>query len=160
MSTDYFLKIEGITGESSDSNHSGWIDVSSFYWGMAQSSKMASGGGGGAGKVQYKDLCVTADIDISTPAIAGYASSGKHIPKVEISACKAGGEQIEYYRITLEDVIITDVSYEGASMRPNVGVSYQFSAARVKQQYWQQTNKGTKGAEAQSGWNIKENKEI
>lgn len=30
MSTDIFLRIEGITGESQDANHKGWINVDSF----------------------------------------------------------------------------------------------------------------------------------
>lgn len=49
MSTDLFLKIEGITGESQDANHKGWIGVDSFTWGATQPGNMATGGGGGAG---------------------------------------------------------------------------------------------------------------
>ncbi|MCU3720356.1 type VI secretion system tube protein Hcp, partial [Enterobacter hormaechei subsp. steigerwaltii] len=40
-----------------------------------------------------------------------------------------------------------------------VGVTYAFQAAKVKQQYWEQTTAGGKGAESSAGWNIKENKE-
>ena len=29
-----FLKIEGITGESQDAAHQGWIDVTSYTWGV------------------------------------------------------------------------------------------------------------------------------
>ncbi|MBP2170222.1 type VI secretion system secreted protein Hcp [Erwinia toletana] len=31
MSTALFLKIDGITGESQDSNHKGWIAIDSLY---------------------------------------------------------------------------------------------------------------------------------
>ncbi|EPC4310549.1 type VI secretion system tube protein Hcp, partial [Cronobacter sakazakii] len=51
MAIDMFLKVEGVTGESKDANHSSWIDVLSFNWGAAQPGNMAVGGGGGAGKV-------------------------------------------------------------------------------------------------------------
>ncbi|HBB6715541.1 TPA: type VI secretion system tube protein Hcp, partial [Serratia marcescens] len=40
-----------------------------------------------------------------------------------------------------------------------VGVTYSFQAAKVKQQYWEQSDKGGKGAESSAGWNIKENRE-
>ncbi|MFC6051689.1 type VI secretion system tube protein Hcp [Acinetobacter portensis] len=33
MAIDIFLKIDGINGESKDSNHKDWIDVQDFSWG-------------------------------------------------------------------------------------------------------------------------------
>ena len=120
---------------------------------------MTVGGGGGAGKVQYRDLTVQALIDKATPAIMRYVSNGKHIGKVELSVCKAGGSQIEYCRITLEDVLITSVIFNGTTSRDLIGVSYQFQASKVKTQYWEQSASGGKGAETQSGWDIKSNKE-
>lgn len=88
-----------------------------------------------------------------------YVSNGKHIGKVELSVCKAGGSQIEYCRITLEDVLITNVIFNGTTNRDLIGVSYQFQASKVKTQYWEQSASGGKGAESQSGWDIKLNKE-
>ncbi len=35
-----------------------------------------------------------------------------------------------------------------------------FQAAKVKQQYWEQTDKGGKGAESLVAWDIKQNKEV
>ena len=112
---------------------------------------MSVGGGGGAGKVNFNDLHVNALIDKSTTAILKHCASGKHLTKVELSVCKAGGQQVEYTRITLEDT--------GADNGDTVGVTYAFQAAKVKQQYWEQTTAGGKGAESSAGWNIKENKE-
>lgn len=34
MAIDIYLKVEGTTGESQDSNHKGWTDVLSFDWGL------------------------------------------------------------------------------------------------------------------------------
>lgn len=159
MSIDLFLKIEGIAGESQDANHKGWLNIDSFTWGASQPGNMGVGGGGGAGKVQYHDLTVQGSIDKACPAIMRYVSNGKHISKVELSVCKAGGNQIEYCRITLEEVLITHVTFNGAHHGAVLGMSYQFQAARVKTQYWEQTDTGRKGAETQSGWDIKGNKE-
>lgn len=50
MSTDIFLKIDGVTGESRDSRHQGWIQIESFSWGATQPSGMETGSGGGSGK--------------------------------------------------------------------------------------------------------------
>ncbi|WP_049280630.1 Hcp family type VI secretion system effector, partial [Serratia marcescens] len=131
----------------------------SFSWGASQPGNMGVGGGGGAGKVCFNDLHVNALVDKSTPALLKHCSSGKHLTKVELSVCKAGGTQVEYVKITLDDVLVTAVQYTGAGGEDTVGVTYSFQAAKVKQQYWEQSDKGGKGAESSAGWNIKENRE-
>lgn len=60
MAIDMYMKVEGMTGESQDSNHKGWTDVLSFNWGASQPGNMAAGGGGGSGKVNYQDLRIQA----------------------------------------------------------------------------------------------------
>lgn len=159
MSVDMFMKVEGASGESKDSNHKGWVDVDSFSWGANQTSSMASGGGGGAGKVSFCDLNVVAKIDKAYPAVLKHCATGKHLGSVEISLCKAGGSQIEFGHITLTDVLVTVVNVDGTNGSDFVTVSYGFQAAQVKAQYWEQTNQGGKGAESQMGFNIKENRE-
>ena len=42
---DYFLKIDGLDGESRDSKHKGEIEISSFSWGMSQQGSGAAGSG-------------------------------------------------------------------------------------------------------------------
>ncbi len=36
MAIDVYLQIDGIKGESSDSTHAGWIEVSQAQWGVTQ----------------------------------------------------------------------------------------------------------------------------
>ncbi|THJ33276.1 type VI secretion system tube protein Hcp [Lampropedia aestuarii] len=50
---DFFIKIDGISGESKDSKHAGWIDVLSFSYGVSQSSSSFTGGGAGVGKANF-----------------------------------------------------------------------------------------------------------
>lgn len=159
MSIDMFMRVDGASGESKDSNHVGWTDISSFTWGATQPGNMGVGGGGGAGKVAFNDLTVVAPIDKSTPALLKYCSSGKHLPTVELSVCKAGGSQIEYAKIILTEVLVTSIDYTGAKTGDVLGVTYTFQAAQVKQQYWEQTAQGSKGAEISAAWDIKQNRE-
>ncbi|MGE0406982.1 MAG: type VI secretion system tube protein Hcp [Candidatus Korobacteraceae bacterium] len=44
-SADYYLKLDGVPGESSDKDHKGWIEISSYSWGMSNhgSSGLATG---------------------------------------------------------------------------------------------------------------------
>ncbi len=158
MALDMYLRIEGIKGESKDSNHKDWIDVSSFTWGAEQPGSMSTGGGGGSGKVSFDDLVVVAAIDKAAPTILQNCATGKHIPKIEVSVCKAGGKQVEYSRTILEDVIVTSVKFVGTQDSEVLMMEFGFQAAKVKNQYWEQNDKGGKGPEVSMTWNNKENR--
>lgn len=160
MAIDMFLKVDGVTGESKDANHKNWVDALSFNWAASQPGNMSVGGGGGAGKVQFRDLNVQAVIDKATPAIMKYCASGKHVAKVELSICKAGGNQVEYTRVVLEDVLVSATEFNGVGNTDAILVNYYFQPAKVNLHYWEQADKGNKGAESKSGWDIKQNKEI
>ena len=56
MVVDYFLKLDGIEGDSTDAKHKGELKLESFSWGLAQTVAPARGAGGGAGKAQFQDL--------------------------------------------------------------------------------------------------------
>ena len=66
---DYFLKIDGIKGESQDKNHKDEIDVTSFSWGMAQQGTASKGGGMGAGKIAVTDMKIVKEVDAASPKL-------------------------------------------------------------------------------------------
>ncbi|QFS62476.1 Hcp1 family type VI secretion system effector [Pantoea dispersa] len=140
--------IDGINGESQDSSHQGWTDANSYSWGVRR-----NGEGVGPGKTNYHNLTVHCQVDKTTAPALLYASNGNKIRKVELSACKAGGEQVEYYRVTLEGVIISEVLLRDMGM--STDVEYEFQADKVKFQYWEQSASGIKAAESRMGWDIK-----
>lgn len=109
--------------------------------------------------MNYQDLRIQALIDKSTPAILKYCSNGKHVAKIELSVCKAGGNQVEYSKIVLEDVLVTQTDFNGVGQNDAIVVDYAFQASKVTMSYWEQGSSGTKGAESKSGWDIKQNKE-
>ena len=159
MAIALFLKVDGADGESKNSKHTNWVDIESFYWGANQPSSMHVGGGGGAGKVSFHDLTTVSHVDKSYPAMLVKCSSGEHISKVEVAGSKAGGDEVEYFKITLEDVLVTSVDVSGAS-GAQVMVNYSFQAAKVKSEYSVQTDKGSKGATSSFGFDIKQNKKV
>lgn len=104
---DYFLKIDGIQGESQDDKHKNEIEVHSFSWGSANQGTFSMGGGGGAGKTTLKDLVVLKHVDKASPKVLEACTTGKHIPSVILACRKAGGTQQEYLKITLSDVLVS-----------------------------------------------------
>jgi type VI secretion system secreted protein Hcp len=105
---DGFLMPDGIKGESTDSVHSGAVELDSFYWGCYQMSTVGSGTvGQGAGKVRAQDLHFRARPSVASPLFFSYCTTGKPITKVMLYIRKAGGSQIDYLTITLENVLVT-----------------------------------------------------
>lgn len=58
MATDAYLQIDGIKGESADSIHQGWIELTSAHWGVTQprSSSVFTAGGHTAGHSEHRTL--------------------------------------------------------------------------------------------------------
>src|SRR5256885_3864946 len=97
---DYFLKVDGIEGESTDSKHKGEIDVQSFSWGETQSGTFAAGGGGGAGKVAMQDFHFVMGVNKSSPKLMLACANGQHIKQAVLTCRKAGTDQQEYMKWT------------------------------------------------------------
>jgi type VI secretion system secreted protein Hcp len=107
--SDYLLEIDGVKGESKDDKHKESIEIQSFSWGV---SNLGSSGGG-AGKVSFQDLHFTAKVSKATPQLMLACATGKHIPSAILYVRKAGGSTNEYYKITLEEVLVSGLQQTG-----------------------------------------------
>lgn len=159
MAQDIFLKIAGIDGESQDAEHKNEIDVSSWTWQVLQESNMQQGSGGGSGKATVKDLSFVHDVDRASPNLMKYCLTGKHIPEAKLTVRKAGGTPLEYLRLTMTDVVITNVQPAGSSKDEIIKEQVSMSFAKVKQEYTVQNQQGGSGGAVTAGYDIKLNKE-
>lgn len=146
MAVDLFLQIEGINGESQKKGHKGEIDIISFSFGAHQQGSFHTGGAGGAaGKAEIRDISVMKQVDKSSPELFKACATGKHIKKVVIYSQKAGGaEPLVYYKITLEDVIVSSLDNQGASSGDAIMESVVFNTAKVTFDYQAQNAQGGK----------------
>jgi type VI secretion system secreted protein Hcp len=129
---DYFLKIDGIEGESADRRHKGEIQIDSFSWGVSNPSSIGSGSGGaGAGKVSYSDLSFTAMFGKHSPQLVRACATGKHFPEAVLTGRKAGGGQQEYLKIELKDVLVSSYATGGTSSEPTDAVELAYASATV-----------------------------
>ena len=103
----------GSKASPSSKGHTEEIDVLAWSWGLSQSGTFASGGGGGAGKVNAQDLSITKYVDKASPELLLACSNGKHIKDAVLSIRKAGESPLEYLTITLEKVLVSSVSTGG-----------------------------------------------
>jgi type VI secretion system secreted protein Hcp len=112
MAVDYFLKLDGIPGESVDAKHKNEIDVLGFNWGVSQSGARP-GGGRGAGKAVFDDLIVLARASKASPLLWLHCASGQHIKTGVLTCRRAGKAPAEFLKITLTDVLITSYEVDG-----------------------------------------------
>ena len=156
---DYFLKIDGIEGESQDSKHKAEIEIQSFSFGATQTGSFAAGGGGGAGKVSMQDFHFTVPVNKSSPKLMLACASGQHIKKAVLTVRKAGKEQQEYLKYTFSDILVS--SYQtgggGGDVMPVDQISLNF--AKIEHEYKEQKADGTLAGSVKAGWDLKQNKE-
>jgi len=184
---DAFLKLDGIKGESADHKHKGEIDIESFSWGMSQTGVSATGGGGGAGKVKVHDISFSKRTDSSSPLLFLNCANGAHIKEANFVVRKAGGEQLEYLKIKLTDVLVSSYKPHGAHTAaddwearaaggqttgmadgsvvpaPSEIPTDQFSLnfAKIEFQYQPQGADGkAQGGPIMAGWDVKANQKV
>jgi type VI secretion system secreted protein Hcp len=161
MAIDYFLKIEGIAGESLDAKHKGEIDVQAWSWGETNAIPPGGpGGGGGAGKVQMQDFNFSAATSKASPNLMLACASGKHFKSAVLTARKSGKAQVEFLTFSLSDVLVSSYQAGGAEgeVVPTDAVSLNF--AKVQMEYKQQKPDGSLGASTKTGWDVKQNKQF
>ena len=157
---DFFLKIDGIEGESTDSKHKGEIDIHSFSWGASNGGTFSTGGGGGAGKVNMQDFHFTMTINKASVKLMLACAGGDHIKTAVLTCRKAGKDQQEYYKVTMSDLLVS--SYQsgggGGDTLPIDSISLNF--AKVENEYKEQKSDGTLGGAIKAGWDLKLNKKV
>jgi type VI secretion system secreted protein Hcp len=155
---DYFLKIDGITGESTDSKHKGEIEVLSWSWGESHPAPPGGGGGGGAGKVEMTDFHVSANFTKASPQLLLACASGKHFKNAVLAGRRGGAKgQGDFLTFSLTDVLVSSFQTGGTTAEaPLDSVSLNF--AKIEVTYKEQTAKGGAGTPVRVGWDRKSNK--
>lgn len=155
---DYFLKIDGIAGESQDSKHKGEIELESFSWGASQAVR--PGGGGGAGKVEMQDFYFVMSVNKASPKLFLACASGQHLKHAILTARKAGKGQQEFLLYKFTDVLISSyqTSAAGDEILPIDQVSFDF--ARIEMEFRPQKPDGSLGPPEKAGWDVKKNKPL
>ena len=132
---DYFLKIDGIPGDSRDDMHKDEIDIESFSWGETQSGTFAVGGGGGAGKVSMQDFHFSMPVNKASPTLFLACAQGDHIKNAILTCRKAGRDQQEFMTVMMNDVLVSSFQIGGAAsgdVVPTDQISLNFAEIEIE----------------------------
>ena len=145
---DYFLRIDGIPGESLDDRHAGQIEVQS--WSVSAATPATASGKAKAACL--KDITFTKPLDKASPLLLANAVSGMTIPTATFVAVKStsGGAALEYLRIDLKDVLVTSVQDAGSqgATAPVESITLGFGSLNL--QYKAQQANGSLGDAVQA----------
>ena len=158
----WFLKIDGVAGESTDAAHKGEIDVQSWSWGLTQSG--TSGGGaavGGAGKASFQDFHFVGRISRASPALFLACASGSHIKSATLSGVRGAGKVkgADFLQIKFTDLLVTSQLLGGSpDAEPVEQISFNYG--KLELTYTPQSPTGSPEPPLKTGWDVKANKKL
>ncbi|MES2118934.1 MAG: type VI secretion system tube protein Hcp [Pseudomonadota bacterium] len=161
MAIDVYLQIDGIKGESNDSAHMGWIEISTANMGVSQpkSATSSTAGGHTAERCEHRSIALTKLADLSTPILMQTCSAGKTIAKAKLEFMRADGQgdRVKYYEVELENVLIgsiTQAVHQGDILHDSLGLKF----SKIKWKYTQQKISGGAGGNTSGGWDLSANR--
>jgi len=156
MAVDYFLKLDGIAGESADANHTGEIQLLSFSWGASQVTSVAGTGGSGAGKADLSDFSIMKYCDKATTPTFKALVQGTHIKTGTVTAVKSGAGGKPFLKIDFQELYVTSQQFSASSEIPSESVSFSYN--QIKIEYSTQNEQGIVTTTGAVTYNTKQNK--
>lgn len=156
---DYFLKIEGIEGESTDEIHKGQIEIMSFSWGVSNSGSMAAGSGAGAGKASFSSIRLITAVSKASPMLFESVATGKHFPTATITIVNSEQRAQEFMKVTLSDVLISSYQLNGQSVEVPIE-SFKLNFAKIEYEYTPQKPDGSMDTTVKAGYDLAQAKKL
>ena len=144
--TAYFLKLDGIPGESADKQHKEWIELQSWSFGVTAESSWTKGGGASVGKPNPGPFAMTATLSKVSPTLYSYIAQGKPIPTATLAVTRStgGSAAVDYYTVKLEGVYLTSAKTAGATA--DAGLPSESFTMVYKTVTWSYSSLDSKGA--------------
>jgi len=120
MSKKYYLKLDGVRGESREPRHYEEMELSSLYINTGR-----AGASGGAGKAQLADITVTKRTDTTSPVLWVASTTGQSFKSGVITIEDIGGygTTVRYQTLSMTDIMIQSFRgvYESDEVTLNIG---------------------------------------
>ena len=159
---DYFLKLDGIDGESTSEGNVGEIVLNSFSWGENSAGISRSDSNNvRSGKNIFSNISFSKYVDKSSPELMLRAASGKLI-KEAILTVKRPNSDIrgnQYIKIKLSDLLVTSYSVNGQEGTPPQD-SFSLNFSKIEFEYFPQSRDGSIEPSVKTGYDVKTNKGI
>lgn len=159
---DFYLKIEGIDGESKKTGHENQIEILSWSFGCSNAGTAGIGSGqSGAARVAMQDFNFMKYTDKSSPKLIQSMFEGKMVPSATLVGRRAGlkdGKAAKYMVWEMKNVVVSShsLSGSGGGDLPAESFSLRFEEVSLK---YKSIKAGASEGAINGGWNLKTNKE-
>ncbi len=132
MAVNAYLVVDGRPGPSTSRKDA--IDVLEFAFGAQQTSVMGAGASGGetrSGRADVKNLKIVKVLDKTSPLLWDDCCTGNILKKVTLYYDKPmGDKQEDYFKIEMEEAMITRIDHSGTQENPVEAVFFAFAKAK------------------------------
>jgi type VI secretion system secreted protein Hcp len=133
MAVNAYLVIDGRPGPSTSKQDA--IDILSFSFGASMQAVIGAGSSGGearSGRANVSDVTIMKVLDKTSPLLFDDCVTGNYLTKVDLIYDKPMGDsQEDYFKIHMEDALITSIQLSGSSENPVESISFAFSKVKV-----------------------------
>ena len=152
MAVDVFMKIDGISGESVDTQYKEWIEVLSLNWEVDTSTAER-----GRGEPRSSHFGIIKVVDKATPQILRATTGNELIKEIRIALCRAGKDKVKYLEYVFKNCLITKVQLQmgthSGEVLPMENVQFRFASITIT--YFQQKrDTGGSAGHIETQWNV------
>ena len=130
-----------IKGESSTAGHVNDIGVRRWTWGV--SAPTAIGSTAATGRRQYKHLVIVKGLDSASTGLLSALATNDVVKEARLTLRKAGGEALDYYKMTLREARVTAVDLEVDEQgQPTEIVNFAYTKIEIEYKPQQSSGQG------------------
>jgi type VI protein secretion system component Hcp len=154
----YFIKIDGVNGDTTVNGTSGWLSVDGFDWELKNSSTVGSAtGGAGAGKASFSPLTIDIHSLAGLATLFKDAATGGHIKSAELVGVETvKGKSLEVYKVDLTQLQVSSLQQDPGSKGVETTLGLGFGQIKITDQ--PPTTNGKAGTPETASWDLTTNK--
>jgi type VI secretion system secreted protein Hcp len=153
-----YIQIDGIPGESTDSDHKDWIDLTSTSLSVHRPVPGAHAGVTRAqGAADFDPISISKSVDKSSVKLMEAVAKGTSfkVVKIDLTTSYGGDKRVPYMKYELKDALVTSYSLSGGGEgAPSEHFMINFS--EIKGTYTQYGKDGKSKGNVEMTWKVEE----
>jgi type VI secretion system secreted protein Hcp len=138
-----YMQVPGVVGDSTDANHTGWIDVQSWSVGFQNPNALSSATGGNPSLGTFMAQLFYSQ---ASPLLLKGLATGEHLGTVKVDLVKAGqAGGLTYLTMVLTNAAITTINDSGDAAAVSPSESIGIRASELSATYTTQNADGSAG---------------
>lgn len=156
--SDFFLKIEGIKGETQAEGLNDYMEIVAFKWGGEHDGSFHRDEGSPTGRFSGTDFEFVMKTNTASPELMQACASGKTYTKATLVCRKSSGKSVEYLKVILSPVMISSF-VTGFDPNENYGDPVvvdriKLNFGKIVVEYKPTKDDGSSGVAREGGYNL------